>query len=129
MFDMNNVCSWLSPFWLHLNFVHNILLSASEIIINDKTGQQIFGLGYVFECLCRLLYYFLIYPFCSLSVAIIITMLTTMLTTNTNKLLIYRQEMEKHKQQLDREYESLLTQFSKELEKLQLKHQVLSLLS
>ena len=35
-----------------------------------------------------------------------------------------RQEMEKHKQQLDREYESLLTQFSKELEKLQLKHQV-----
>ena len=36
-----------------------------------------------------------------------------------------RQEMEKHKQQLDREYETLLTQFSKELEKLQLKHQVL----
>jgi len=34
-----------------------------------------------------------------------------------------RQEMEKHKQQLDREYETLLTQFSKELEKLQLRHQ------
>jgi len=34
-----------------------------------------------------------------------------------------RQEMEKHKQMLDREYENLLTQFSKELEKLQLKHQ------
>ena len=32
--------------------------------------------------------------------------------------------MEKHKQQLDREYETLLTQFSKELEKLQLRHQV-----
>jgi len=34
-----------------------------------------------------------------------------------------RQEMEKHKQLLDKEYEQLLTQFSKELEKLQLKHQ------
>jgi len=34
-----------------------------------------------------------------------------------------RQEMEKHKLMLDREYERLLTQFSKELEKLQLKHQ------
>jgi len=34
-----------------------------------------------------------------------------------------RQEMEKHKLMLDREYEQLLTQFSKELEKLQLKHQ------
>ena len=83
MFDINIVCSWLSPFWLHLNFVHNILLSASEIIINDKTGQKIFCLRYVFECLCRLLYYFLIYPFCSLSVAIIITMLTT----NTNNIV------------------------------------------
>ena len=31
--------------------------------------------------------------------------------------------MEKHKQLLDKEYEQLLTQFSKELEKLQLKHQ------
>jgi len=34
-----------------------------------------------------------------------------------------RHEMEKHKQLLDKEYEQLLTQFSKELEKLQLKHQ------
>merc|ERR1711899_415616 len=34
-----------------------------------------------------------------------------------------RQEMEKHKQMLDREYEQLLTQFSHELERLQLKHQ------
>merc|ERR1719339_864708 len=34
-----------------------------------------------------------------------------------------RQEMEKHKQLLDKEYEQLLTQFSKELEKVQLKHQ------
>jgi len=34
-----------------------------------------------------------------------------------------RQEMEKHKQMLDREYELLLTQFSRELERLQLKHQ------
>ena len=34
-----------------------------------------------------------------------------------------RQEMEKHKQMLDREYEQLLTQFSRELERLQLKHQ------
>merc|ERR1719245_1901129 len=34
-----------------------------------------------------------------------------------------RQEMEKHKLLLDKEYEQLLTQFSKELEKLQLKHQ------
>ncbi len=34
-----------------------------------------------------------------------------------------RQEMEKHKTQLDREYEQLLTQFSKDLERLQLKHQ------
>jgi len=34
-----------------------------------------------------------------------------------------RQEMEKHKQLLDKEYEQLLTQFSKELEKMQLKHQ------
>ncbi len=34
-----------------------------------------------------------------------------------------RQEMEKHKNQLDREYEQLLTQFSKDLERLQLKHQ------
>jgi len=34
-----------------------------------------------------------------------------------------RQEMEKHKQLLDKEYEQLLTHFSKELEKLQLKHQ------
>ncbi|XP_059090502.1 serine/threonine-protein kinase Tao-like [Tigriopus californicus] len=34
-----------------------------------------------------------------------------------------RQEMEKHKGMLDREYEQLLTQFSKDLEKLQLKHQ------
>merc|ERR1712203_1105166 len=33
------------------------------------------------------------------------------------------QEMEKHKQMLDREYEQLLTQFSRELERLQLKHQ------
>ena len=31
--------------------------------------------------------------------------------------------MEKHKQMLDREYEQLLTQFSRELERLQLKHQ------
>ena len=31
--------------------------------------------------------------------------------------------MEKHKQMLDKEYEQLLTQFSKELEKLQLRHQ------
>ena len=31
--------------------------------------------------------------------------------------------MEKHKQLLDKEYEQMLTQFSKELEKLQLKHQ------
>ena len=30
-----------------------------------------------------------------------------------------RQEMEKHKQMLDREYEQLLTQFSRELERLQ----------
>ena len=34
-----------------------------------------------------------------------------------------RQEMEKHKNLLDKEYEQLLTQFSKELEKMQLKHQ------
>ena len=34
-----------------------------------------------------------------------------------------RQEMEKHKHMLDREYEQLLTQFSRELERLQLKHQ------
>ena len=34
-----------------------------------------------------------------------------------------RQEMEKHKLLLDREYEQLLGQFSRELEKLQLKHQ------
>ena len=34
-----------------------------------------------------------------------------------------RQEMEKHKQLLDREYEQLLGQFSRELEKLQLKYQ------
>ncbi len=34
-----------------------------------------------------------------------------------------RQEMEKHKSLLDREYEQLLTQFSKDLERLQLKHQ------
>ena len=34
-----------------------------------------------------------------------------------------RQEMEKHKQLLDREYEQLLGQFSRELEKLQLRHQ------
>lgn len=34
-----------------------------------------------------------------------------------------RQEMEDHKQKLDKEYETLLTQFSKELEKLQMKHQ------
>jgi thousand and one amino acid protein kinase len=34
-----------------------------------------------------------------------------------------RQEMEKHKQMLDREYEQLLGQFSRELEKLQLRHQ------
>ena len=34
-----------------------------------------------------------------------------------------RAEMEKHKQMLDREYEQLLTQFSRELERLQLKHQ------
>merc|ERR550519_2662713 len=34
-----------------------------------------------------------------------------------------RHEMEKHKQLLDKEYEQLLTQFSKELEKMQLKHQ------
>ncbi|KAG8236936.1 hypothetical protein J437_LFUL014981 [Ladona fulva] len=32
-------------------------------------------------------------------------------------------EMEAHKQMLDKEYESLLQQFSKELEKLQIKHQ------
>lgn len=31
-------------------------------------------------------------------------------------------EMENHKQLLDKEYESLLHQFSKELEKLELKH-------
>lgn len=31
--------------------------------------------------------------------------------------------MENHKQMLDKEYEQLLQQFSKELEKLQLKHQ------
>ena len=34
-----------------------------------------------------------------------------------------RQEMEKHKNMLDREYEQLLTQFSKDLERLQVKHQ------
>ena len=34
-----------------------------------------------------------------------------------------RQEMERHKHMLDREYEQLLTQFSRELERLQLKHQ------
>ena len=34
-----------------------------------------------------------------------------------------RQEMEKHKNLLDREYEQLLTQFSKDLERLQVKHQ------
>lgn len=47
-----------------------------------------------------------------------------------NKLLILslqleercKVEMENHKQLLDKEYESLLQQFSKELEKLQLKH-------
>lgn len=33
-----------------------------------------------------------------------------------------KMEMETHKQVLDKEYETLLTQFSKELEKLQLKH-------
>lgn len=32
-------------------------------------------------------------------------------------------EMEGHKQLLDKEYESLLQQFSKELEKLQVRHQ------
>jgi hypothetical protein len=32
-------------------------------------------------------------------------------------------EMENHKQLLDKEYESLLQQFSKELEKLQIRHQ------
>lgn len=32
-------------------------------------------------------------------------------------------EMESHKQLLDKEYETLLQQFSKELEKLQIKHQ------
>jgi hypothetical protein len=32
--------------------------------------------------------------------------------------------MENHKQLLDKEYESLLQQFSKELEKLQLRHQL-----
>lgn len=31
--------------------------------------------------------------------------------------------MDTHKQSLDKEYESLLQQFSKELEKLQIKHQ------
>lgn len=31
--------------------------------------------------------------------------------------------MENHKQLLDKEYETLLQQFSKELEKLQIKHQ------
>ena len=31
--------------------------------------------------------------------------------------------MENHKQLLDKEYESLLQQFSKELEKLQIRHQ------
>jgi len=31
--------------------------------------------------------------------------------------------MESHKQLLDKEYETLLQQFSKELEKLQIKHQ------
>ena len=31
--------------------------------------------------------------------------------------------MERHKHMLDREYEQLLTQFSRELERLQLKHQ------
>lgn len=31
--------------------------------------------------------------------------------------------MEEHKQKLDKEYENILTQFSKELEKLQMKHQ------
>ena len=34
-----------------------------------------------------------------------------------------RQEMEKHKTVLDKEYEQLLSQFSKDLERLQLKHQ------
>lgn len=34
-----------------------------------------------------------------------------------------RNEMERHKQMLDREYEQLLTQFSRELERLQVKHQ------
>ncbi|UYV81299.1 TAOK1 [Cordylochernes scorpioides] len=34
-----------------------------------------------------------------------------------------RQEMEEHKSRLDKEYESLLQQFSKELEKVQLRHQ------
>ena len=34
-----------------------------------------------------------------------------------------RQEMEKHKNLLDREYEQLLTQFSKDLERLQLRYQ------
>jgi len=36
---------------------------------------------------------------------------------------VCRGEMEKHKGVLDKEYEQLLTQFSKELEKLQLRHQ------
>lgn len=31
--------------------------------------------------------------------------------------------MEEHKQKLDKEYENILQQFSKELEKLQMKHQ------
>ncbi|XP_076367355.1 serine/threonine-protein kinase Tao-like isoform X1 [Tachypleus tridentatus] len=34
-----------------------------------------------------------------------------------------RQEMDEHKQKLDKEYENLLQQFSKELEKVQVKHQ------
>lgn len=34
-----------------------------------------------------------------------------------------RQELEDHKQKLDKEYESLLQLFSKDLEKLQMKHQ------
>ena len=34
-----------------------------------------------------------------------------------------RTELEEHKQRLDKEYEQLITQFNKELEKLQVKHQ------
>jgi serine/threonine protein kinase TAO1, putative (fragment) len=33
-----------------------------------------------------------------------------------------KQELEEHKQKLDKEYETLLSQFSKDLEKMQVKH-------